>query len=144
MAMANKICSEGFGFRTPDMVVALLKFEDGMVAKVSANFGCVFPHFHKLTVYGTTATFENDLPAARMSVLDAEKVVHIPVETSYPGLTKGDLIPGFIDTIRSQAKAAIEEDEVIATMDVCFAIDRSWREQKPIHLLTDSLVRRCA
>ncbi len=144
VAMANKICSEGFGFRTPDMVVALLKFEDGMVAKVSANFGCVFPHFHKLMVYGTAATFENDFGAARMFVSRDDKAVPIPVETPYPGLRKGDLILGFIDVIRAQAKSAIEEDEVIATMAVCFAIDRSWQERKPVQVVIDNLGRRCA
>ena len=38
--------------------VGLLRFADGTVAKTAANFGCVYPHFHRLSIYGTTATFE--------------------------------------------------------------------------------------
>ena len=30
-----------------------------MIAKISSNFGCVYPHFHKLAIYGTKKTFEN-------------------------------------------------------------------------------------
>ncbi len=54
----------GSGFRYNDMVVSLLRFRSGAIGKVSANFGCVHPHFHALTIYGTKATYVNGAEAA--------------------------------------------------------------------------------
>jgi predicted dehydrogenase len=134
-AAGNKICSIGSEFTTPDMVVALLRFDDGMLGKVAANFGCVFPHFHKLAVYGTAATFENDRDWARLyNSRDSDAVQPERIYTAYPGIEKGDLIPGFVAAIRGIGRAEIEEDEVFATMEVCLAIDRSWREGTPIQV----------
>lgn len=132
-ARGNKICSDGYRFTTPDLVVATLLFDDGMLGKVTANFGCVYPHFHKLSVYGTEATFENGREAASLYNSRDREVPDIRmVDTAYPGISKGDLIPGFIDAIRGTGRAEIEEEDVFATMAVCLAIDRSLREGAPV------------
>ena len=132
-ACGNKICSDGYRFSTPDLVVAILRFDDGMLGKVTANFGCVYPHFHKLSVYGTDATFENGRETASLyNSRDREMPdIHL-IDTAYPGISKGDLIPGFIDAIRGTGRAEIEEEDVLATMAVCLAIDRSLREGAPV------------
>jgi predicted dehydrogenase len=134
VASGNKLCSAGYGFTTPDMVVAILRFDDGMLGKVSANFGCVYPHFHKLVVYGTEATFENGTGAASLYRSRDRDVPPEQLDTAYPGIEKGDLIPGFVDAIRGTGRAEIEEDELFATMEVCLAIDRSWREGVPVRV----------
>jgi predicted dehydrogenase len=134
-AYGNKICSAGYRFTTPDLVVATLRFDDGMLAKVTANFGCVYPHFHKVSVYGTEATFENGMEAASLYKSRDQKALDVQtIDTLYPGTSKGDLIPGFIDAIRGADRVGIEEEDVLATMTVCLAIDRSLREGVPIGL----------
>ncbi len=133
-AMGNKICSEEAKFQTPDMVSALLRFDDGMIGKISANFGCVMPHFHKLCLYGTEATFENDLPNARLFVSREAESKPISVDTPYPAVQKGALIPSFIDAICGTGRAIVEEADVFAALDVCFAIDRSLQTGKVEHI----------
>jgi predicted dehydrogenase len=133
-ALGNKICSEGYGFTTPDMVAALLRFDNGVVGKVSANFGCVFPHFHKVVVYGTAATFENDFGAARLYRSGDPAAQPERLESGYPGVRKGDLIPGFVDSVLGTGRAAIEEDEILHVVAVCLAIDRSCKEGRPMHV----------
>jgi len=130
-ALGNKKCSSGSEFITSDMVVALLKFENNIIGKVSANFGCVYPHFHKLSVYGTKASYENNLPEAKFYTSNNPDVSADKINTKYPGVAKGDLIPGFIDTILGKGKAVIEEDDIFAAMSVCLAIDRSLITGKP-------------
>ncbi len=39
------------------LVSALLKFEDGMIGKVSSNLASVTPHHHIVSIYGTKSTF---------------------------------------------------------------------------------------
>jgi len=132
-ATGNKICSEGYHFHTPDLVVAILRFDDGMLGKVTANFGCVYPHFHKISIYGTAATFENGRDAAsQYNQRDGGTAGTELVSTPYPGIGKGDLIPGFVQAIRGTGKAEVEEEDLLATMEVCLAINRSLRLGKPV------------
>ena len=56
-ASGNKIVT-GKNASFNDFVSAELIFEDGIIAKVNSNFGCVYPHFHKLNIYGSLKTFE--------------------------------------------------------------------------------------
>ena len=124
-AMGNKFCTNNDGFQGPDMVVALLKFANGTVGKVSANFGCVYPHFHKLSVYGLKMTFENRVDGGFIfqSRISGENQIKVP--TAYPGLTKADLIPSFVSAIRGEGTAVVTEIDVLNTMSTCLAIDRS-------------------
>jgi predicted dehydrogenase len=130
-AFANGISTRGTSFGRPDMVAALLRFEDGIVAKVTANFGCVCPHFHRLLAYGTGATFENGLEAAwlwrsRDPAARAERI-----DTAYPAVPKGALIPGFVERILRGTPATVTEDDAFRTMAVCFAIDRAAASGQP-------------
>ena len=110
-AIGNGIASEGSKFRGRDFVSTLLRFESGLVGKVSANFGCVYPHFHRL-------------PAAAPEAITA----------AYPGVDKGDLIPSFVDAILGNGVAAVTEQEVLATMAVGLAIDRSLTEGRVVKI----------
>jgi predicted dehydrogenase len=56
-AEGNKISTNNTNFKNYDLVSALLKFKDGMIAKVTSNFASVTPHHHILSVYGTKSTF---------------------------------------------------------------------------------------
>lgn len=124
-AFGNGICTRGTDFPGPDMVLAILRFEDQSVAKVTANFGCVFPHFHRLLVYGTQGTFENGMDHARLWRSRDRDTPPERLDTAYPGAPKGELIPSFVESILRGTPAAVTEDEVMRTMDVCFAIDRA-------------------
>jgi predicted dehydrogenase len=124
-AMGNKFCTNNEGFQTPDMVVALLKFSNGVIGKISANFGCVYPHFHKLSVYGTKATFENRIDGGFIFQSRDSDKNQIKVSSTYPGLTKADLIPSFVSAIQGEGNAVVTERNVLNTMSICLAINRS-------------------
>jgi predicted dehydrogenase len=127
-AYGNAITSRGSGFQNNDMVVSILKFRSGMVGKVSVNFGCVFPHFHPLSLYGTDATFTHT-PARGLLYTSRTRDVHPQkIATPYPGVDKYALIPNFIDAILRRASLLVTADDVFATMAVCFAIEQAHRE----------------
>lgn len=139
-AAGNKLCSDGFNFSTPDMVVAILKLDNGVMAKVSANFGCQYPHFHKLGVYGTDGTFENSLGNATLYQRgDPGQPRKSALDTAYPGVGKGDMIPAFVQAIRGEGRAEVAQHEALAAMQVCLAIDRSHREQATVRVDSISL-----
>jgi predicted dehydrogenase len=128
-AFGNRIATSGTGFRFDDMVVALLRFESGLVGKVAANFACVFPHFHRLLVYGTAASFENGFANGRIWRSRASDVEPILLDDAYPGTEKGDLIPPFLDTILGRGEPEIGERDVFDAMAVCLAIDEAARKR---------------
>lgn len=135
-AYGNRISTEGSRFRFDDMVVAVLSFESGMVGKVSANFGCVHPHFHGLTVYGTKATFINRPGDAEYWTRREDEgqatVDSAPVKAAYPGVGKGDLIASFICAVNGQGEPVVSADEVFDVMYVCLAIERAAREGRAV------------
>lgn len=134
VAVGNGIASEGSSFHGRDMVAALLTFESGMIGKVSANFGCVYPHFHRLVVYGTEATFENGMDAGRLwRSRDPARAPEMLID-AYPSAAEGDLIPSFVDAILGRGPAAVTEQEVLAAMAVGLAVDRSLAERRKVKI----------
>jgi predicted dehydrogenase len=128
-ALASR--TAGSTFQGNDLAVGLLRFADGTVGKVAANFGCVYPHFHRLSVYGTEATFENALPhALRYTSRDPDRAPE-QVAGGYPGIGKGDLIPSFVDAVLGRGQPIVSEQDVFSALSVCFAIDRAIATGRP-------------
>lgn len=132
MAYGNQIASKGTQFQYNDCVIALLKFRSGLIGKVGTDFGGVRPHFHNLSIYGTNATFVNDLPNGKLFLSrNPENVVH-DITDAYPGVQKGDLISSFIDSIVNGTECEVSEEDIFKTMSVCFAIEESMRRNTPM------------
>jgi predicted dehydrogenase len=123
-AIGNNISTKGTSFRYNDMVTALVKFENGMTGKISANFACVYPHFHKINIYGTKGTFEQDMIHANYYFSRDKDDKPVADLNDYPGhSTRGELIAGFIDAIVDDAQPLVTPQEVFDAMSVCFAIE---------------------
>jgi predicted dehydrogenase len=78
-----------------------------------------------LNVFGTEKTFVNDIPDAKLFTGDDPKKDVAVINTPYPGIEKGDLLPEFIDCIRHGTKPLIDETDIFKVMSVCFAIWQS-------------------
>ena len=124
-SFGNAISSQGSGFPYNDVAVSIIKFKNGMVGKISANFGCVMPHFHGLTVYGTKATFVNGMEYGMFFNSRNPDHGFKKITTPYPGVHKGDFISGFIESITRKANEEITQDEIFNTMSVCFAMEKA-------------------
>ncbi len=131
-ARANRIASEGTDFRYNDLTVALLEFERGLLAKVSANFGCVCPHFHNVTVFGTAGTFVNGRQVGLLYESRDPNTAPEQVPQAYPGVHKGGLIAGFVDAIVGGRPPEVTAEEVFDTMSVCLAIEDAARSGKSV------------
>lgn len=131
-AIGNRIASADRGFAGDDIVMALLTFADGMIGKLSVNFGCVEPHFHRLSVYGTEATFENGREHALLWRSRDPAVPPEQIATPYSGVAKHALLSSFVDHILGGGQAVVDEEDVFAAMSVCHAIDRSVQSGRPV------------
>ncbi len=133
-ACGNQIASQDSQFKYNDCVTAILRFKSGIVGKVSVNFGCVHPHFHPVNIYGTKATFKNEYEGGRIFYsADPEKKPETMPE-AYPGVPKGALLYGFVESILNGKEAGVSADDVFKTMAVCFAIEKSAAKGKPVRV----------
>jgi len=124
-SFGNNICTRNTSFKYNDMVVSILYFQSGIIAKVACNFGCVKPHFHALSVFGTNATFINDYSFGKLYKNRNIEEPPKKIMKSYPGINKGDLIYNFVESIIKDKRSDVSENEVFNTMSVCFAIEKS-------------------
>ena len=131
-AYGNTLASRGTDFRYNDIVVSILKFESGLIGKVVSNFGCVAPHFHSLSIYGTKATFVNGPEYATLLESRDPAQKGTKITTPYPGVEKGDLIYSFVESILDRSPAGVTAEDIFKTMSVCFAIEKATHQSDSV------------
>lgn len=104
-----------------------------MIAKISSNFGCVYPHFHKLTIYGTKKTFENDIKHIRIFE-DRESKRIKEFNNDYKNYFKGNAIKVFLDSIGNYKTRKILIKRVFESLMICFGIEKSIKTNKNVKI----------
>jgi hypothetical protein len=130
IADGNKISTKNTKFKNYDLVSALLKFEDGMIGKVSSNFASVTPHHHIVSIYGTKSTFFYNNKVTKFyksrDDLNLKKV-----NSNFLNKQKSEILNSFVDSVYYQKDLKIvREQEIINLMSVCFAIEKSLKTKK--------------
>lgn len=133
-AFGNRIATEGSKFHHDSTVVAILRFDGGAVGKMTANFGCVFPHFHRLAIYGTKASFVQEPDDARLYRSRDPAARWEVLSTPYPAVAKGDLIPSFVAAVLGEGEADVTTADVFRTMALCLAIERAARTGNTVYV----------
>jgi predicted dehydrogenase len=130
IATGNKIVTKRTKFKFLDNVVSLIKFENGVNAKVTANFGCVMPHDHTLKVFGTKGTIlvqQNIIYYFKKRNEDKKPVVfnYKKISKSY----KHKVLNSFIDKIIKKKKIN-NLKETLYSMATCLYIEKSIKTKK--------------
>lgn len=122
--MGNKVLTRDTAYRFHDTAVCMLRFAGGPMAKTMTTLGPQHPKLHRLDVYGTKATFVNDVPDARWYT-GPDPGSETKVSTPYPGMEKGDLLPELIEAIRTGREPAVSTQDVFRVMATCFAAEEA-------------------
>ncbi|MEC9347245.1 MAG: Gfo/Idh/MocA family oxidoreductase [Pseudomonadota bacterium] len=131
-AMGNGMATAGSGFGNFDLVRAVVRFESGMLASIGCNGGLVHPHFHRLEVHGTAATFVNRLESAFVyRDRDPGRRPEVITE-AYPGVDKGDLLADFVDAVLHDRDPEVTVDDCFDALAVCFAIERAAHDGRTV------------
>jgi len=119
-AVGNRICTRGSLFRRNDFVSAVFQFPSGLVARLTANFGCMHRHQHSLRIFGTRGTILVDDAGARWHRSRRPTAKPIWLKASRLPSSKGALIPHFVSLIRAgrsvRKKAAEREFSLAACL----------------------------
>jgi predicted dehydrogenase len=132
----NGISTRESEMKYNDFAVIIMKFDNGMTAKVTANGGCVHPHFHKVSVFGTKKTFVHEISGTKIFDLREHDSSTAAVRGEYPAIDeKKRIITTFIDSILDDKKKPIVTcDEVFQTMSVCFAAETAIEEKRAVRV----------
>ncbi len=121
----NRIAARDSRFKYNDSVTSVMKFKSGITGRVSVHYGCMRPHFHGLSLYGTGGTFVNAQGNASFYTSNDPNVDAVRMTEGYPDVHKGDLLNSFIDAIVDGSRADVSKDDVFKTMSVCFAMEHA-------------------
>jgi predicted dehydrogenase len=124
-AAGNRISTAGTEFRYNDYCAATLHFDGGLIARLSANYGCVHRHQHVLRMFGTEATLIYDDAGARLHESRDPAQAPRQLDASPLPAAKGDLIPGFLASIIDNTDYAAETQSVLDGICVALACDRA-------------------
>jgi len=102
-----------------------LQYPTGLVARISANFGCVHRHQHVLRIYGTKRTFFYDDAGARCH--ESRDPDTKPRQISLPTLpaSKGELIPAFVDAVLTGFDKRVDTQTHFDAISIVAACDES-------------------
>ena len=126
-ALGNDNSSKGTNLKYNSFAVLLLKFDNGVLAKLTGNGCCVHPHFHGLKIFGTERTAIHNLTEAYYlnSCIPGSK--KISITESYPEKeAREKVIHSFVDSILDHSIDPIVTDsDVYDVMSVCFAAEEA-------------------
>lgn len=101
----------------------------GLVARISANFGCVHRHQHVVRVFGTKATFIHDDAGPRVHWSRDPEVPADPLYLKPLPASKGELIGPFIDSVLQDRDMKAETQSHFDVISIGAACGQSLRSQ---------------
>jgi predicted dehydrogenase len=138
-AVGSRICTEGTDFAGYDMMVANLLFVDGSIGRISANFGSVTKHHHRLSVYGTEGTFSQGHQGAMYQFGRDKSPKEKILDQGYPAVGKDELLKNFVLELQGLCDEQISNGEIFETMNVALAIEEALQCGKAVKVATKAM-----
>jgi predicted dehydrogenase len=130
VAEGNNISTKNSKFKNLDFVSAFLRFDNGLIVKISSNFGSVTTHHHILKIYGTKCSFFYDNFKAKY-IKSRKPVKDKFINCNYSDIQKSKVLKSFIKSVYyKKNKNIVSQKEIINLMYVCFAIEKSLKTKK--------------
>jgi len=135
-AVGNNIATTSSALKYNSFSAILLKFENGLIAKITGNGGCVHPHFHGVKIFGTNRTVVHELNSAYY-INSSDPKLDIDVITSpYPEKeVREKIIHSFVNYIHDNSiKPVVTQAEVFDVMSACFAAEEAMKTGETIKI----------
>src|SRR5262249_8983110 len=100
----------------------------------TANFGCVFPHHHNLTVYGTAATVVPHQHGRRPYPTRDPSAAPRPRGDPFEGAATGHRAPAIGNASRAGRDPGGRAAEVVDAMAVSIAIEQAATQEPTVRL----------
>ncbi len=107
---SNKFATKNTEFCYDDFHSSTFNFSNGMVGKITANFGCMHPHQHIIKIYGTKKTFIYDDQGARLFTERFDGATPQIVSKKAKPEKKGLLIHDFVQNIKENDFSSAQKE----------------------------------
>ena len=126
-ATGNNIPNKNTNLKFNSFAVLTLKFENGAIAKITGNGGCVHPHFHDLKIFGTQKTAISNFSEAYYLQSNEGNFEQETISEPYPEKeARQKLIHSFVDSILDPSiTPVVPQQDVYDVMSVCFAAEEA-------------------
>ena len=133
---------DGLPLEYDDLEVALVKFDNGAMGKVSVNYGCVMPYTFPVEIFGNKGTVKDNkvwshkYPGQKSWVeiptimADSADVSHHPFQGQ---------MDHFVDCIQKNKESHCNLEDAISSHEIAFAALQCYKTKKPVKL---PLIRR--
>lgn len=130
----NNISTKNTKFKHQDLTVAILKFEDGTLAKISSNFSSVTDHHHLLKVYGTKKSFFYDFDR-NYFFNSRKKNKKIFSKNIFSNDQKSQVLISFVKSLlHKKYKPCVNFEDIKNMMNISLAINKSLYTKKIVKL----------
>lgn len=124
VSQTNKIATKNSAFRYHDFHSATFSFQDGLIGRITANFGCMHHHQHVIRIFGTKGTFIHDDMGARIHWSSDENSQPEFIKKAPKPHKKSELINEFVDLILKKNFRCLAQRE-FDLMSVVLAADEA-------------------
>ena len=133
VAMGNSVAATTSGLSLMDSKSALIQFDNGMTGNVMVNFASNTPHFHRLSVYGTRATYDQSYSGSVLIDEGRDQRYRIQgLDPAYKGCNQADILTSFISSLLGTGESIVKVDDVLRSMALSLAVDQSICDQGPV------------
>lgn len=130
IAAGNNISTKKTKFKYYDLITSLIKFDDDVVASVTANFGSVTDHHHTFSVFSNKGTFIQKYQDVSYRISRDKKEKEKKIKFNYQKKDKSFILKSFINSITYNKKPAVSKIETLDSIAVSIAINKSLKTQK--------------
>lgn len=135
-AVGNKVLTKNTIYKGFSLVSCFFKYRNNIIAKISANAGCVYPHFHEIKIFQKHNTIVSNLNSSFLIKKDKKIKKLSKNNFKYPDKkNRKILIRNFIDTLIDKKKNNQTIKNQFDLLKICFAADRSLKLKKEIKII---------
>lgn len=135
-AYANKMHMKKNIFNKPSFVLIVLRYNNGLIVKLTANANGPTPHFHSVKVFSHNKTMINSFDFKKIFVKKNNSYKIIALKEKYPDkLNRKEIINSFVDSlIDPKKKPIVDRKDLFDTMRICLSAEKSLKEKKEIKI----------
>lgn len=136
-AQGNKILTKKTKFKKDSFVVLILKFKNGIIAKVTANSTDNYQHYHELKIFEKKKTVMSNILGKKVIKKNKNKVSFFNIRGNYPDKeNRYMLLSNFAKTLRD--KNIIKKQKIMKQnfdlMSICLSGIKSLQTNKEVKI----------
>jgi predicted dehydrogenase len=136
MAFENKIATKNTAFKKNSFSLVLMRFKNGLIAKISADAVSPHPHFHVLKIFSKNKILSHDMFNSNQIIRKKDNFQLTKIKGEYPDKkSRGKLINEFINLLsKKKCSLKISQKYLFNLMEICFSAIESSKKNKYVKI----------